>query len=113
MTEARQHGSVEEAPAGLRYDRFGHLVLARTCPECGGDLKFRRSRTGKWFTGCSNWKAKDCQYTADLWPLEAESLAGVADEVEADLLSRKAHQAPARSGLVCPSCGANLRIEAG
>jgi DNA topoisomerase-1 len=45
-------------------------VSGITCPQCGGDVLQKRTRRGRTFYGCANWKADDetsCQWSA--WKL--------------------------------------------
>ncbi len=40
-------------------------TLPRTCPECGGLLRVKKGRYGR-FVGCSNWGHLGCRYSEDL-----------------------------------------------
>ena len=55
--------------------RFRKPILAKTgvkCPECGGDLVEKRTRRGRTFYGCTNYKADDpdsCKFAVWKRPL--------------------------------------------
>ncbi len=56
--------------------RYSQPLLVKTgvkCPECGGDLVEKRTRRGRTFYGCSNYKADDedsCQFATWKRPLK-------------------------------------------
>ena len=72
-------------------DTFASYVLAnRTCPNCGKPMKFKKSRTGKFFLGCSKYPY--CKTTE--W-------------IDTDLVDEYLYR-NGGTGQKCPKCGSSL-----
>jgi ssDNA-binding Zn-finger/Zn-ribbon topoisomerase 1 len=55
------------------------LSIARTCPDCGGDLKVKtNTRTGHQFLGCERFATTRCGYTEEIPESIRMRLAGAA-----------------------------------
>jgi DNA topoisomerase-1 len=115
---------VQEAKENM--EKIKPEPVGETCPECGGELVYRVSRTGDRFISCANYPK--CKYSRSL---DSDKVGELCPECGGELVYRhsrfgkfiscsnypqckyirstkKPKEPPVKTGLVCPDCGGEL-----